>query len=119
MLIEQAWEAFPKGLPSTGKPKLPHIMSAVALHTGISADDIKSARKTKHIIFARHIYCYLARTMTPLSYPQIAQAISRDHTTIIHSVSRVEDELRKGTDCYVQAVAYCRSTALYMAGGHD
>ena len=117
--VEYAWQTFPRGLPSTGRPRMAHIMSAVSLHTGIGADDIKSRRRTNAIIFARQIYCYLARTMTLNSHPQIGLSIGRDHTTIMHAVSRVEEELAKGNESFVEAVALCKATSLNFAGGHE
>lgn len=117
---ERAWLAYPTGLPDLGHPRLHHIMSAVSLHTGVSIDDIKSERRPKEIIFARKLYCYLARTLTPYSYPKIAMSIYRDHTTVVHAVQSAEEILREGTDeDFIGAVRACKALAIHFGGGHE
>lgn len=93
---KKAWETYPTGAPTTKRPRLPHILSAVVLQTGIPASDIKSDRRTKDVAVARQIFCYLARHMTPNSFPQIGRFICRDHTTVMHAVRRVEALLKEG-----------------------
>ena len=36
---------------------------------------------------------YLAKTLTPLSLPDIGKAFGRDHTTVMHAVKTMEDLL--------------------------
>jgi len=39
---------------------------------------------------------YLIRKLTNLSLPDIAQEFGKDHTTVLHSIRKVEMELKKG-----------------------
>lgn len=111
---ENAWRTFPTGAPKT-RIMMHHIMNAVVLHTGTGASDIKSCRRTGPLVSARHLFCYLARVMTPNSYPQIGKYINRDHTTVINSVNRIE-RLLKSEDPRVTAdVEAVKIVAVRMA----
>jgi chromosomal replication initiator protein len=62
---------------------------------GIKVSDLKSNRRTKSIMFPRQIAIYLSRKLTPASLVSIGEKFGgKDHATIIHSIKRVEDEIR-------------------------
>lgn len=44
----------------------------------------------------RHICYYLARQFCGMSYPAIAQAFGRDHSSVIHAVRKIEREASRG-----------------------
>lgn len=70
------------------------ILNAVSNVTGIRKGEIISHRRHVPVVRARHIYCYLAKKLTSKSFPQIGQHIGgRDHSTIIHAVGKVSDNL--------------------------
>jgi len=55
----------------------------------------------------RQIAMYLAKTLTPRSYPEIGRLLRRDHSTVMHGVRRIE-ALRAsdpGIDAAVRALA--------------
>ena len=71
-------------------PFVADIIAMVSLHTGISKDEIISDRRQKATIAARHMVCYLAKELTPLSFPAIGYWMGgRDHTTILHAVNKM------------------------------
>lgn len=72
------------------------IITAVSETTGVSVLDLKSHRRSHHIVFARQICAYLARHFTSQSSPDIGRRLGRDHTTILHSVRQVEERVRRG-----------------------
>lgn len=41
---------------------------------------------------------YLCRDVVNESYPQIAQAFSRDHTTILHAYDKISKEIDKNQE---------------------
>jgi chromosomal replication initiator protein len=41
---------------------------------------------------------YLMREEIGASFPQIGQALNRDHTTVMHGIGRVADDLDKDAD---------------------
>jgi len=62
------------------------ILKACCAHFGISANDIVSPKRCKKEYIVRHAFCFLARDLTKLSYPQIGKIIGRDHTTVLNSI---------------------------------
>ena len=84
----------PPPLPPPPPPRPPTIRNIVAevaaFHT-ITADQILSPNRTHRIVRPRQIACYLARNLTKLSLSQIGKRIGgRDHTTVLHSIQKVE-----------------------------
>jgi len=70
---------------------LPAIQSAVAKEWGVTVDMLKSKTRTKHITIPRQIAMYLARHLLGLQLVEIGNAFGgRDHSTVIHSLERVE-----------------------------
>lgn len=71
------------------------IWNAVSDHFGVSAVDLSSRKRTKHIALARQVAMYLAREDGGASLPQIGDALGgRDHSTIIHGCSRAAEMIR-------------------------
>jgi Bacterial dnaA protein helix-turn-helix len=72
------------------KIKVEDIYRCVAKYYDISVNDLLSERREKGTILARHISMYLAKKLTLSSLPTIGRMFNRDHTTIIHSVRKVD-----------------------------
>lgn len=68
------------------------IVDAVSEATGIPAKRILGPRKDAATARARQIVMYEARR-AGLSYPQIGDALDRDHTSVMHGV-RAEEKRR-------------------------
>lgn len=68
------------------------IVDAVSEATGIPAKRILGPRRDGPTARARQIVMYEARR-AGLSYPQIGEALGRDHTSVIHGV-RAEEKRR-------------------------
>jgi hypothetical protein len=68
------------------------IAGIVADAYGLSTDDILSKVRYREIVEPRMVLFWLCRhaTRPQWSYPGIGRALGRDHTTVMHSVSRVE-----------------------------
>ena len=47
---------------------------------------------------ARQLAAYLIRKLTNLSTPDIGKEFNRDHTTILHSINKIEESLKAGGD---------------------
>ena len=72
--------------------RIEDIQKAVAGHFKVSKNDLLSARRTRAIVRPRQIAMYLAKMMTPRSYPEIGKRFGgRDHTTVLHAVRKVEE----------------------------
>jgi chromosomal replication initiator protein len=67
------------------------IITEVARYYNISADDIKSKKRTANITLARQVCMYIIREVCGLSLPQIGDVFEgRDHSTVHHSVKKIE-----------------------------
>ena len=66
------------------------IISEVARFHNITEDVIRGTQRNKGSAEARQIAMYLIRKMTNLSLPDFGKEFSRDHSTVIHAVRKVE-----------------------------
>jgi hypothetical protein len=69
------------------------VIKAVAYHYGISRNDILSPRRDKDVVRPRQVAAYLSKELTCRSLPEIGRRMDRDHSTIIHSVRRINQRL--------------------------
>nr|WP_238858259.1 chromosomal replication initiator protein DnaA [Faunimonas pinastri] len=80
------------GVREARRIKIEDIQKVVAGHYNVSKNDLLSARRTRTIVRPRQIAMYLAKTMTPRSFPEIGKRFGgRDHTTVLHAVRKVEE----------------------------
>ena len=58
-------------------------------------DEIVGPKRDKEIVVPRQVAMYLLRSELHLSFPKIARELGRkDHTTAIHSVEKIEKEIK-------------------------
>ena len=75
------------------------IVERCARHYQISIEDILGPKRDKDIVVPRQVAMYMLRSELHLSFPKIAHELGRkDHTTAIHSVEKIENELRLDAD---------------------
>ena len=67
------------------------IIAEVSRYYNIDENTLTGKLKNKGTAEARQMAMYLIRKMTNLSFPDIGKAFNRDHTTVIHGVTKVED----------------------------
>lgn len=88
-------------LVNAGEPKrvrIEDIQRVVSRHYNVSRQELVSNRRTRVIVKPRQIAMYLAKTMTPRSFPEIGRRFGgRDHTTVLHAVRKIEDLISKDT----------------------
>lgn len=72
------------------------IQEIVASHYDIRIEDMVGSKKPKNIAFPRQIAMYLCRKLLDISLPKIGENFGgRDHTTVIHAVSKIENQIEK------------------------
>lgn len=72
------------------------IEKAVCLRFKLTSTILKSPCRRRDVARPRQIAMYLARELTPASYPQIGRQLGgRDHTTIIYGKRRIVKLLRE------------------------
>lgn len=76
-------------------PTPAYIIDTVAAFYGITPADITGTKRGQDIMIARQSAIYLTRKLTKHSLPEIGASFGgRDHTTIIHSVNKIEDMVK-------------------------
>lgn len=72
-------------------PSIRRIIAEVCAVFPVYKIDILSKRRTNNIARPRQVVMYLARYLTPLSFPEIGRRLGgKDHSTIFHGVDKIE-----------------------------
>jgi chromosomal replication initiator protein len=71
------------------------IMEETATYFTLTTGDLVSKSRSRPLTTARHIAMYIMRECTGLSLVKIGEIFGgRDHTTVLHGIKKVEDEMR-------------------------
>lgn len=76
------------------RPNAEYIISEAEKFFSLPHGRILSQNRSKETVFPRQIAMYLVRDMTSLSLPDIGRVFERDHTTVLHSINKIEDSLK-------------------------
>ena len=69
------------------------ILQIVALHFGVSLQQLSSASRARDITYARHITMYLLRSCASQPLAHIGRLLGgRDHSTVLHAYQRIDKE---------------------------
>ena len=75
------------------------ITKEVTSYFSVKVSDLKSAKRIKSIMLPRQIAIFLSRKLTGNSLVSIGEKFGgKDHATIIHSIKRVEEEMKTKKD---------------------
>ena len=74
------------------------IISQVCKFYSIDETTLRGTLKNKGTAEARQVAIYLIRKHTNLSTPDIGKEFNKDHSTILHSIKKVESALKTGDD---------------------
>jgi chromosomal replication initiator protein len=75
----------------TPRVRIEDILKIVARHYKVPRNDLLSSRRSRDVVRPRQIAMYLAKSLTARSLPEIGRRFGgRDHTTVLHSVRKVE-----------------------------
>lgn len=97
LAIEALKDFINKGISE--KNDIAKIQKTVAEFFQISAEDIKSKKRSSNIAFPRQIAMYLCRKLTNESFPKIGTEFGgKDHSTVMHSVEKIEMEIKSNKD---------------------
>ena len=76
---------------SRARVTIEEIQRAVCAHFRIDRAEMASQRRTRAVARPRQIAMYLAKELTPRSFPEIGRRFGgRDHSTVIHAVRTIE-----------------------------
>ena len=71
------------------------IVSQVCKFYSLEEDVLRGTNKSKGTAEARQVAMYLIRKLTNLSLPDIGREFSKDHSTVLYAIRKVELELKK------------------------
>ena len=71
------------------------IINVVADYFSLTEEDIKGPRRSRELAVPRQIAMFLCRDLANISFPRIGEAFHRDHSTVLHGVEKVDEELKK------------------------
>ncbi len=72
------------------------IISQVCKFYNMDEIVLRGSLRNKGTSEARQVAMYLVRKLTNLSLPDIGQEFSRDHTTVLHAINKIESDLKSG-----------------------
>ncbi len=79
----------------TKQINLTQILKVVSTYYNTTIADIKGKRRTKELVTPRHMIMFLLYDLTGTPFITIGEVLGgRDHTTIMHGVRKVEEELK-------------------------
>ncbi|MCB1517972.1 MAG: chromosomal replication initiator protein DnaA [Hyphomicrobiaceae bacterium] len=81
------------------KVRIEDILKIVSRHFKVARTDLLSSRRSRDVVRPRQIAMYLAKSLTSRSLPEIGRRFGgRDHTTVLHSVRKVEQLMKDDGD---------------------
>jgi chromosomal replication initiator protein len=92
-----------------------NVVDAVSRHYDVTLRELTGRARTKEIVLPRQVAMYLLREETGSSLVDIGHELGkRDHTTVMHGITKIERELTTNTSLRTQIMAI--REALYTAG---
>ncbi len=103
MTVELAQEVledvFPQGEPP--EISIERIQEVVSERFGISLQELIGQRRSRSVVYPRHVAMYLCRELTDSSLPKIGDRFGgRDHTTVINATSNITKLIREDRGVY-------------------
>ena len=75
------------------------IIDVVADHYNIASTDITSKKRNQEFALPRQIVMYICRQLTDVSLNNVGKILGgKDHTTVMHGVKKIEDDMKKNED---------------------
>ena len=80
------------------------IINQVSRFYSIDESVLRGTLKNKGTAEARQVAMYLIRQLTNLSLPEIGREFGRDHSTVLHSIRKVETHLKNPSSPLIATV---------------
>lgn len=71
------------------------VLRAVADWYDIPEEQITGHKRSRHVVRARQMVMWLLRSMADMSYPEIGEAVNKDHTSALQGVKRMQCLMRE------------------------
>ena len=103
MTVELAQEVLKDVFPQGEAPEISilRIQEVVSERFAISLQELVGQRRSRSIVYPRHVAMYLCRELTDSSLPKIGHHFGgRDHTTVINATSNITRLIREDRGVY-------------------
>lgn len=80
-------------LPEPKKIGVADVQKATSKYYNVSVESMTSTKRQKNIVKARQMAMYIARNLTGTSFPELGSCFNRDHSTVMSSCGKIENEL--------------------------
>jgi chromosomal replication initiator protein len=103
MSVELAQEVLKDVFPQGEPPEITieRIQEVVSDRFGISMQELVGQRRSRAVVYPRHVAMYLCRELTDSSLPKIGGRFGgRDHTTVINATSNITKLIREDRGVY-------------------
>lgn len=70
------------------------VAGYVTQELGLPADALESSSRRRPYVLARWCYWHILREVQELSLPELGRQLGYNHTTVLHGLSRLQDELK-------------------------
>lgn len=84
--------------PQEVKVEMIDVLRQVASHYNMPPEVIRGSGRVREVVVPRQVAQYLIRELTSHSLPEIGQFFGRDHSTVMHAISKVTEALGKDAD---------------------
>ena len=74
------------------------LLKFVADYYGVRPSELKTTSNSRNVVIPRQVAMYLCKNLTSASLPDIGRAFGKHHSTVIHSIRKVEEDRRRDTD---------------------
>ncbi len=91
--VERAIEDMIKENPGMN-PTPEIVITEVSRYFNIPEEEITGKNRSKDTVFPRQVAMYLTRDIVKTSYPDIGKIFGRDHSTVLHSVNKIEVQVK-------------------------
>lgn len=93
-----------------GPLALDEVLEIVAQRFGQSPDEVRSPKRHAALVRSRHVAMYLAKQLTSHSLAEIGRYFgNRDHSTVLHAVRKVTEQMKREEDLRSEIQALRRS----------
>ena len=87
IMVEQMFEG--ESAPGPRTPvRLGEIIDSVCDRLGIEPDELLGRGRHRRVVLARSLVVHLARSLTTLSFPEIARGLGRENHSTVHTAAR-------------------------------
>ncbi|MFC0617311.1 chromosomal replication initiator protein DnaA [Deinococcus budaensis] len=84
--------------PQEIKVEMMDVLRATAAHFNMPPDVVRGSGRVREVVVPRQVAMYLIRELTSHSLPEIGQFFGRDHSTVMHAVSKVTEQLGRDAE---------------------